>query len=74
MVNNYKKRGLRKGYAESEAMMKAYEACTEQKMSIRAAAKDFNVNKDALGRRVRGEIPLCAKVGRKPTLCEKEKK
>ena len=28
--------------------------------------------KMTLGRRVRGEIPICAKVGRKPTLCEKE--
>lgn len=67
MVRHYKKKaeGARANYADSQEMMDAYNSVMKKEVSVTQAAKYFGVSKKPLLRRVRGEIPVNAHVGKK---------
>ena len=70
MVRHCKKKteGGRTNYVDSQAMVDAYNSVMKKEMSANQAAKYFGVSKKSLLRRVRGEIPVHAHVGRTCTL------
>ena len=76
MVRSYlkKKEGGRTNYSDSQVMQNAYNAVLGGQMSSNQAAKQFGVDKKALLRRVRGEIPVDAHVGRQTVLTSEQER
>jgi len=70
MVRNYKKKkeGARRNLGQSQEMVDAYNAVLGKQIPLSAAARYYSVNKKSLLRRVTGEIPVNAHVGRPTAL------